>query len=219
MKNGVLIFILIIGLGILGYMVVNRNNTTNDIYTYEDTNDIYFPEEETFTPPPSQPIQTTPQPTTQQPPVIQIPTTPTQSTQPITTSGERQESFGISIITPDNIKITSHESAKSVSDGDTDVSVITIPLGSAGLIIEKCLSQACFNKLESDASMRGNEGSVESYTIGGENAIQYHYLVGGIDMYEILIPTKILHITYMPEVLKPYTLEEIKNIISSIRFN
>lgn len=136
-----------------------------------------------------------------------------------------QEALGISVGLPEGKKLETHQSSKSITDGATNIDLVFILLAEdSGIMIEKYLSKTDFDKVVSNAANIPTEEGVirlppENYKVGDQDATQYHYSINKIDMYQIVVPSKLVSINFVLQALPNYSIEDVKKIISTIKFN
>lgn len=138
-----------------------------------------------------------------------------------------QQALGMTFGLPEDKKIEVVPDAKSIRDGATKVETAFILLvQDGGIIVEKYGSKADFDKTVSNTTNMpapAEEGVVrfpaENLKIDGQDAVQYHYSINKIDMYQIVVPSKLVSINFVLQVLVDYSIEDVHKLISTIKFN
>lgn len=220
-----IILILIVGLGVLGFLFTQQDKSAEEIFAdisgkvtgssgdSINPNTVAVAPTETNNQSMNNPTNTTTAPTSQNP-------------------TNKEEALGISMNLPVGAKLKAAPSSLSFYDGETVVDTIFVLLTSDSIVpvIEKFLSKPDFDKYVSVrtgpdfASSEYNttvDSPIVKYKIDGQEVIEYHYKIdGSIDVYQILVPAKMVSIDFVAQSLPPpYTVEDVRNFISTIQFS
>jgi len=236
-----IILILVIGLGALGFLFTQQDKTPQEIFSDisgkvtgdsgDPTNPAPEPENNTneqnpantYTPPVTNPPATTT--STNQNPLTQ---TSLASQQSLSLTNMQEDSgLGISILLPEGTQL--FPSAEVSIFGVSSMKSGILLKANEALTVEKFITQEDFDKILSITTTDKKDYppdtdaivfAPETFSIDGKIATRYGFSIGGVvgDVYQVVVPSERFIASFALESLGGYSLKEVMEIISTIKF-
>ncbi len=237
-----IILILVIGLGVLGFLFTQQDKTPQEIFsdisgkvtgssTSESSISNSAPQEttsnqtptDTHTPPVTNPPATTT--STNQNPLTQ---TSLASQQSLSLTNMQEDSgLGISILLPEGTQL--FPSTEVSIFGVSSMKSAILLKGDEALTVEKFITQEDFDKILSITTTDKKDYppdtdaivfAPETLSIDGKIATRYGFSIGGVvgDVYQVVVPSERFIASFALESLGGYSLKEVMEIISTIKF-